>query len=51
MSNVYERRIVLSASSASGPSSVGYSVRPSGEIAMPSKPLEEARLAAGADGG
>jgi len=37
MSNVNERRIVLSASSASGPSSV----RPSGEIAMPSKPLEE----------
>ena len=50
MSNVYERRIVLSASSASGPSSVGYSVRPSGEIAMPSKPLEEARFA-GAGGG
>jgi hypothetical protein len=45
------RRIVLSASSASRPSSVEYSVRPSGEIALPSKPFEDARFGAGADGG
>ena len=33
-------------SSATAPSSIGYSVRPFGEIAMPSKPLEFARFGA-----